>query len=255
MLKTYRHIAILILAAMILPGTAMAQYKNMKDGEKLYDKEDYTASAQKFNIASANEKNVYADYNAANALSKNGNFLEAIRRYNSVVESNADAAIRSQAFYNMGNNFLAMENYKEGVEAYKNALRLNPQDEDARHNYLYAQQLLQMQQQQQEQQQGQEESGDESSGESSEENQQSTEDQGEISDSDDSDSEEELQEAEDQGENADQGQNSPGMQANNEEMSKLEAERLLEMIQKRDEEIHKQLIQKKGGKSPSTKQW
>jgi len=46
----------------------------------------------------------------------------------------SDTQAKQNAFYNLGNNAYRMENYQEAVEAFKEALLLNPSDMDAKIN-------------------------------------------------------------------------------------------------------------------------
>jgi tetratricopeptide (TPR) repeat protein len=46
------------------------------------------------------------------------------------------------AYHNLGNIFMKEKNYQEAVEAYKNALRNNPADEQTRYNYALAKEML-----------------------------------------------------------------------------------------------------------------
>ena len=62
--------------------------------------------------------------------------------------------LRASAFHNMGNNFMLQEKYADAVNAYKNALKLNPTDMDTKYNLEYAKKKLQQQQQQQQNQGG-----------------------------------------------------------------------------------------------------
>jgi len=45
-----------------------------------------------------------------------------------------DTALRASAHYNLGNTLFAGQKYKDAIEEYKKALRLEPHREDARHN-------------------------------------------------------------------------------------------------------------------------
>ena len=72
------------------------------------------------------------------------------------------ANVSSMAFYNLGNLAFIQEQYGQAIEAYKEALRLNPEDDHARRNLRIAQlkkndqdQQNQDQQQQQNQDQNQ----------------------------------------------------------------------------------------------------
>ena len=55
---------------------------------------------------------------------------------------------RAQAFYNLGNAQFRQQKYAEALESYKNSLRLNPDDPQAKFNYAYVKKLLDDQNQQ-----------------------------------------------------------------------------------------------------------
>ena len=52
------------------------------------------------------------------------------------------ATQKHKAFHNLGNVFMKEKNYTEAVEAYKNALRNNPSDDETRYNYALAKKML-----------------------------------------------------------------------------------------------------------------
>lgn len=90
------------------------------EGIELYDKQDYTAAEQSFSAAAEN-------------LPKRQE--------------------KSWAHYNRGNTFLQQQNYAQAIEAYKQALRLQPNNSDAQYNLAYAQKKLKQNQNQQNQNQ------------------------------------------------------------------------------------------------------
>ena len=49
----------------------------------------------------------------------------------------------------LSDGLLKSKKYEDALNAYKNSLKNNPNDEDTRYNYFYAQQMLKQQQQQQ----------------------------------------------------------------------------------------------------------
>ena len=53
---------------------------------------------------------------------------------------------KAAANYNIGNTYMEEKKYEEAVKAYKEALRKNPQDENAKYNLSYALQMLKKQQ-------------------------------------------------------------------------------------------------------------
>jgi len=82
-------------------------------------------------------------------------FEDAAHEYNLAIQAeNPDLA--AIAHYNRGNTLVRAQDYERAIEEYKNALKINPDDEDAKFNLEFVQRLLQQQQQQQQQQQNQE---------------------------------------------------------------------------------------------------
>jgi tetratricopeptide (TPR) repeat protein len=91
-----------------------------------------------------------AQYNLGNALYKNKLPDDAVAAYDAAIQLGKLPLDKAGAFYNKG---VVLQNNKklaECIDAYKDALRLNPADEDARLNLQKA--LLQQKQQQQQQQ-------------------------------------------------------------------------------------------------------
>ncbi len=69
---------------------------------------------------------------------------EAFRRGTDTLDRN----LRSSALYNMGNALFQRGKHQEALAAYRKALRTNPDNEDARHNYELALRYLEAQEQQ-----------------------------------------------------------------------------------------------------------
>ena len=57
---------------------------------------------------------------------------------NKQLETATSKAEKHKAFHNIGNILMQKEKCKEAVEAYKNALRNNPTDEETRYNLAVA---------------------------------------------------------------------------------------------------------------------
>src|SRR4030042_478472 len=66
---------------------------------------------------------------------------------------NEDKVKKTASLYNLGNSFLMANKLQESIEAYKNSLKLKPDNPEAKYNLAYAQDLLRKQQQEQQQQQ------------------------------------------------------------------------------------------------------
>ena len=84
-----------------------------------------------------------ARYNLGNALYKAERFDKAEQ---TMRQAAADTLRtddeRAQAFYNLGNAQFKQQKYKEALESYKQSLRLNPSDQEAKYNYAYTKRLI-----------------------------------------------------------------------------------------------------------------
>ncbi len=94
----------------------------------------------------------------------------ALSEFHSVLRSE-DNVLKSKSFYNMGNTFMNSGKIKEGMAAYRESLKLNPEDYDAKYNYELSKVMLQQMQQQQ-QNQGEENSNEQEQNEDEQQNSQ-----------------------------------------------------------------------------------
>ncbi|MGD8698915.1 MAG: tetratricopeptide repeat protein, partial [Gemmatimonadales bacterium] len=169
-------------------------------------------------------------------------FERALDAYREAVEK-GDPALEAKAWYNLGNALYRQQQLPEALEAYKQALRRDPGDVDAKHNLELV--LEQLQQQQQPQPQDQEEQQDQQ-----EEQQQQS--QGEEEDQRrQQDQQDQQDQSQDEEQGQEQGQPEREQEASGEEqppqpqpgqMSREEAERLLQAIKEDPDKISRKRI-------------
>ena len=97
-------------------------------------------------ISEAPSKAVGA-YNLAHSYYKKGSFDEALFRSQEAAKNAVTKDEKHRAFHNIGNILMQNEQCKEAVEAFKNALRNNPNDEESRYNFALAKECAEQQQQ------------------------------------------------------------------------------------------------------------
>ena len=118
----------------------------MRSGNKQYEQQKYLESEVEYRRAvDADAESAIATYNLGNALYRQEKYEEAAKCFDNATHMTDDKAIQSQAYHNMGNVLMQNQQYGEAIEAYKQSLRLNPTDADARYNLRLAQKLLQQQ--------------------------------------------------------------------------------------------------------------
>lgn len=125
-----------------------------KKANEAYENADYPLAEELYRAALEEEPdNAIIYFNLGNTLAKQGKIEEAIQtylQYESMVELPEE---KSLAEYNIGTVLSESGQWKPAVQHLRNALKYNPGDEDAKHNYERA--LFESQQEEEEQQQNQ----------------------------------------------------------------------------------------------------
>ena len=248
-----RALVLVMLVALypLLVGFGDSPEGRNRKGNRLYRDGRFDEALTEYRGAQvlAPELSVLA-FNAGNALFRKGELPGAIREYGNAALSD-DNLMSSSALYNAGNAFLQAGQIDTAVEAFKGALKLNPDDQDAKHNLEVALELLEQQEQeqqeqdQQEQDQQEQDEQDEQEGEDQQdqENQDQNQDQQQDQDDQDQQQDEDGQQGEDQQEQDQQDQDQQGQA-----MSQEEAERLLDAIEAAEEELQAELRAARAGK-------
>ncbi len=126
----------------------------LKEGNAAYDQKNYKAAASFYKKALADAKfSDIAKYNLGNAVHQLDQQDEAIALYSDVAKTSESPSLIAKAYYNQGNSYYKKQAYDKSIEAYKKALKLKPNDADAKKNLFLARKMLQQMQDQQEQQQ------------------------------------------------------------------------------------------------------
>lgn len=164
----------IILFALITIGASAQKEvrKAIRTGNKAYNEQLYaTAEAEYNNAKEGNANSKEAAYNLANTYYKQQKWDEALAEYQHYLKlENEDPQKISAAWSNMGNTFLKKkanekaagaqmmmgqqgaqsqapqakqeDNLKLSMEAYKNALRFNPNDDETRYNLAVVQKMI-----------------------------------------------------------------------------------------------------------------
>ena len=135
-------------------------------GQEAYENKNYERAEEAFQKGLAQDPNNTAlRNNEAHAQYRNKRYDQAIENYKQNLE-NPQLTPEQQAntFYNLGNSYyrkgqaspdMQEQQWKEALSAYQEALKRNPQDEQALENLNFVQQQLNQQKQQQQQNKGQ----------------------------------------------------------------------------------------------------
>ena len=142
-----RRIFILLVLALLAVDAAAQQYperRQVRKGNRAYEKGNYQDAAGRYMRAlGADPSSFEAQYNLGNALHRQEMYDQAAQvQQQAAADSLAAPVDRAQAFYNLGNTQFRQQKYAEALESYKNSLRLNPDDPQAKFNYAYTKKLL-----------------------------------------------------------------------------------------------------------------
>ncbi len=133
----------------IREGNELFKEKRYAEAEAAFKKalqENGNSPIAKFNLATTYLKQVNLNDTTQNGL------LSETQQLLKETASIADPKLASKAYYDLGNIFYNQKNYAQSIEMYKDALRRNPDDDQARQNLRLAQKQLQNQQNQQQNQ-------------------------------------------------------------------------------------------------------
>ena len=138
-------------------GHAFAQEKTDRDylrsGNKLYNDSLFIKAEVDYRKAlELNPKSTDAMFNLANALLMQQKAKEAMEQYESVSKIEKDKEKLAQIYHNMGVILQSSKQLPQCIEAYKESLRNNPKDDETRYNLALAQKQLKDQQQNQQNQ-------------------------------------------------------------------------------------------------------
>lgn len=130
--------------------------ENTFKGITLIEKEQPNEAERAFRTASALDSlNAISDYNLGNTLFKQGAEEESFGHYKAASTKTNDESLSHQAFHNIGNVYMKRKEYQNAVQAYKEALKRNPNDDETRYNYALAKKMLEEEQKDQDQEQDQ----------------------------------------------------------------------------------------------------
>jgi Ca-activated chloride channel family protein len=128
-------IVIIAMMIVVVPATAQKVNESIQAGNQLYRQQQYEKAEKEYAAAvNSQPSNTTAKLNLANTIYRRGREDEAIKGYDEVAAAEKNADLRAQSFYNKGAVLSKQKKLEESIEAYKNALRQNPNDAQAREN-------------------------------------------------------------------------------------------------------------------------
>ena len=181
------------------------------------------------------EKSNLAAFNLGDALYRQQKYDEAVKEFERTASGMTDKADKARAYHNLGNSYLQQQKLKESIEAYKQALRNNPNDPDTKYNLSYALNMLKEQEQQQNQ-----DNKDNKDNKDNQDNQDNKD-----------------QQNQDQDQQQDQKKDEKQQDQQQQQISREDAQRMLEAIAQEEKELQEKLQKQEraGQRSKIEKNW
>ena len=201
------------------------EQKLVREGNKLYKDKKYTEAEKNYLNALGKQANSYrGTFNLGDAYYKQGKFKEAAEQFEMLTAKPSGNDTLSKVYHNLGNSYLKQKEFEKSVNAYKNALKRNTEDEETRYNLAYAQKMLKQQQEQQKQEQQKKDQEKKDKEKEKEKNQDKNDDKNKDK-------------------NKDEKKEQPQQQK--QEISKEDAERLLEAMNNDEKKLRDKMNEKK----------
>lgn len=146
-----------ILISLTLPHSSSAQYHKerglVRDGNEQFDKRNYRRSLESYKSALKHDSTNYeALYNRANAYhhtmyaNPNDTTYQASELNALYDDILADTLLsdrqRAEVYRNYGESLFAEENYEAALNSFRESLRLNPNDQETKYNYVLTKRIV-----------------------------------------------------------------------------------------------------------------
>lgn len=240
----YLLIIMILFFSTSFVSQAQSERKFIRKGNRDYEKGNFQdAEVQYRKALNKSPKSAKADYNLAGSLYKQKKYEDAASKYMSDMDKIKDKNDLAKYYYNLGNSMVEDKKIEQGIEAYKQSLINNPGDEDAKHNLALAERMLQKQKQQQQQQKNQNQQN------KNDQNQQNKNQQNQQNEQNKNQNNNQNQQQQNQQNQQQQNQNNDQQQPQQAQISKKDAERLLQAMERQEKDVMNKVEKEKASKA------
>ncbi len=151
---TRKRVVTLFLLMVSVSTFAQTDRQYLRQGNKQFNAGDYANAEVSYRKAiEKNPRNPQAIYNLGNALMAQKKDSASIEQFQNAAKLETNPLRKYQSFHNIGVICQSHKMYGEAIEAYKSALRLNPDDDETRYNLVLCKHQKQKQDQKKQDQQ------------------------------------------------------------------------------------------------------
>ena len=160
-------IAAFAALVLVLPLSAQQEKREVRSGNRAFRSKNYNEAEIDYRKGLVKDSTSFISaYDLASSLYMQKDYENAARTLDKVADQLPQSEYASRWYFNKGNIALQQQDYKTAVDAFKQALLLDPEDLQAKESYIYAKEKLkdrqdgQNQQDNQNQQDGQNQQND-----------------------------------------------------------------------------------------------
>jgi Ca-activated chloride channel family protein len=242
--------AVSLLIMIIVSATANGQTSRyINQGNKLYEEQRYKEAAADYSKALAKDPtNTPGLFNLGNSLYQQKQYDSSRKILEATAKMASNSNGKAAANYNIGNTYMSQQKWEDAAGAYKQTLRNNPQDGDAKYNLSYAEEMLKKQQQQQNKDKKQDKQNKDQKDKDKQQQQNKDQDKKDKQDKD-----KQPQDNKDQKDNKDKQQQQPESQPS--KLSQQQADQLLNALQQEEKKLQDKMKKEKGVPVKMQKDW
>ncbi|WP_028912935.1 tetratricopeptide repeat protein [Prevotella sp. MA2016] len=132
--------ATMVLLLLATTASAQTDRQYIREGNKQFRVGQYDKAEVSYRKAvEKNPKNAQATYNLGNALMAQKKDSAAVQQFEQATRLETNPLRKAAAYHNIGVVCQTHKMYGEAIDAYKQALRLNPKDDETRYNLVLCQ--------------------------------------------------------------------------------------------------------------------
>ena len=229
----YILLSVCLLLVSFADVSAQIDRREVRKGNRRFKEGEYTEAQVEYLKGLAKDSlSIAANYNMANTFFRQEDYANAEKALTRVEDKAVTSADGAAFYYNQGAVAIAQQNWQKAVEAFAKSLLINPDDLDAKENYIYAKKMLQNQQQNQNQNQDNQNQNQDNQNQDNQDQNQDNQDQNQDQNSDGQDKDKNQDQEDDQNPQ-DQKQQNQGQQP---QISPQAAQQMLQAIQAKEKE-------------------
>ena len=237
---------IISLCISFFAAEAQVDKRDVRRGNRDFRKENFKEADIDYRKALVKDStSIAANYNLANTLFRQGDMEQAKKMLERVKDSAPATESAADYYFNLGDVAIALQNWQGAVDALEQSLLINPDDLQAKENYIYAKKKLENQQNQQNQNQNQNQNQDQNQDQNQNQNQDQQNQDQNNEDKKDQEQKDDNQNQNDQNKDQQDQQKPQQSQGQEPKISPQAAQQMLQAIQAKEKETQDKVNKEK----------